>query len=511
MSGHRGSGRYARGHNALGHCGRCSKKMLLRHMVYDGQIPDLLVCKPCWDPKHPQEYLPDVFDPVTLYDPTGDTEKASNELVISLDQLTTGRQRSVGEESSIPVQAFPIGQNPTAEYERVVYNPLQVNLQVGISRFQLIPSQDPAQLPDSPDIPPPTGSVLAISGQTSATESPIMLWSKDDVNTWVEYNFDDVPGSATITNVYGLTWAGSRWVAVGGQAFLGAIWTCDDAVITAASRWTSRTPAVSDVTIYDVESANGVVIAVGQGKNGPARLVIQRSTDGGLTWEDKTTSNSIGNTLYCVRYRGSGEWWAMGGNGQLAKSFDNGVTWTGAGFSLPASGGNVYGMEFVDLTTAGDKGRLVAYVWTASANTGFWYTDNGASSWVNDSISLAGGSSGDVKVNPNTGTMIGVTQNGNVWRSTDKGANWTQIVSPNIPNSTDDHQRLIYQDNSRAPYGFIILSQTGAGGDGVIWSSQDDGLTWTKETGDFTNVSVWTAIASADEYKHDSAKNTGTV
>lgn len=507
-----GSGRYARGHRALGHCGRCGRKMLLRHLMYDGQVPDLQVCRDCWDPKHPQEFLPDVFDPVTLYGPTGDLDKSSNMVTISLDQITTGRQRSVGEESSIPVQAFPIGQNPSADYERVVYNPLQVNLQVGISRFQLIPSQDPTQLPDSPDIPPPTGSVLALSGQTASTESPIMLWSKDDVNTWTEYNFDDTLGSATISNVYGVTWTGSRWVAVGGQTLNAEIWTCDDAVITVDSRWARRTvPAAADAgPLYAVHAANGAVIAVGAGLSGPSRMLVLRSVDGGITWEDKTIATTA-NHLDCIMYRKDNEWWAGGGNGQCIRTLDNGATWTTSGFALPGGGGNIYGIEFIDRVTAGDRGRMLAYVWTASSNTGFFRTDDNAASWQNDDVTVNGGSSGDVAVNPNTGTVIGVAQNGLVFRSTNGGVNWTQIVSPNIPNSTDDHQRIIYQDNSRAPYGFIILSQTGAGGDGVIWSSQDDGLTWTKETGNITNVSIWRAIASSDEFKHDQGKNTGTV
>lgn len=73
--GHRGSGRYARGDNAVAICERCSKKRLRRTLVYDGQYPDLLVCPECWDPKHPQEYLPAVTDPATIYDPTGDPDK----------------------------------------------------------------------------------------------------------------------------------------------------------------------------------------------------------------------------------------------------------------------------------------------------------------------------------------------------------------------------------------------------------------------------------------------------
>jgi len=71
-----GSGRYARGDNALGMCERCSKKMLLKELTYDGYYKDLLVCPECWDPYHPQERLPEVSDPVTLRDPTGDPDKA---------------------------------------------------------------------------------------------------------------------------------------------------------------------------------------------------------------------------------------------------------------------------------------------------------------------------------------------------------------------------------------------------------------------------------------------------
>lgn len=67
---------YAVGKRAWGHCERCGDRYLLRELRFDGQQEDLLVCPPCWDPKHPQERLPEVTDPVTLQDPTGDTEKS---------------------------------------------------------------------------------------------------------------------------------------------------------------------------------------------------------------------------------------------------------------------------------------------------------------------------------------------------------------------------------------------------------------------------------------------------
>lgn len=71
--------RYARGSKAWGLCERSGKKMLLKDMMYDGEWPDMLVSPDEYDPQHPQEYIPDEFDPETLYDPTTDLDKASSE------------------------------------------------------------------------------------------------------------------------------------------------------------------------------------------------------------------------------------------------------------------------------------------------------------------------------------------------------------------------------------------------------------------------------------------------
>lgn len=71
--------RYAQGSKAWGECERSGKKMLLKDMVYDGEWPDMRVAPGEYDPEHPQEYLPDEFDPETLWDPTTDLDKASSE------------------------------------------------------------------------------------------------------------------------------------------------------------------------------------------------------------------------------------------------------------------------------------------------------------------------------------------------------------------------------------------------------------------------------------------------
>ncbi len=99
-----GVGGYAVGYHAIAHCKRCGDLMLRRKLVYDGQFPDLLVCVDCWDPKHPQDYLPDVYDPETIYRPTGDLElDAGNRAVVSYPPLKflTG--------SDYPTSVFPNG------------------------------------------------------------------------------------------------------------------------------------------------------------------------------------------------------------------------------------------------------------------------------------------------------------------------------------------------------------------------------------------------------------------
>jgi len=49
--------------------------MLLRDMVYDGHVPGLRVAPEWWEPRHPQEYLPPVDDPVALRDPAPDRNR----------------------------------------------------------------------------------------------------------------------------------------------------------------------------------------------------------------------------------------------------------------------------------------------------------------------------------------------------------------------------------------------------------------------------------------------------
>ncbi len=64
--------KYARGDKAVGICQRCSRKLLRRHMDEDGYYPSLIVCDECRDERHPQERLPKLDDPTTIYKPAPD-------------------------------------------------------------------------------------------------------------------------------------------------------------------------------------------------------------------------------------------------------------------------------------------------------------------------------------------------------------------------------------------------------------------------------------------------------
>jgi len=163
-------GNYARGHNALGICERCSKKMLRRKMVYDGQYPDLLVCPECWDPKHPQEYLPPVTDPVTIYDPTGDPDKAQ----ANVSKVTW---------PPLPGSNGMLAIDPAA-------NPLQVGIVVNAAKFNVItgPTDGVGEIPGPQLVGDAGGNVITGTATTARPPLPGAGADPDDMGSIEEGN-----------------------------------------------------------------------------------------------------------------------------------------------------------------------------------------------------------------------------------------------------------------------------------------------------------------------------------
>jgi hypothetical protein len=81
---------YAKGKWALGECRRSGRKMLLRNMVADGYYPNLIVDPEWYEPKHPQESLPKVRDPVSLFRPAPDQDQSNATIRLDDSQVVTG-------------------------------------------------------------------------------------------------------------------------------------------------------------------------------------------------------------------------------------------------------------------------------------------------------------------------------------------------------------------------------------------------------------------------------------
>jgi len=81
---------YAKGKWALGECRRSGRKMLLRNMVADGYYPNLIVDPEWYEPKHPQESLPKVRDPTSLFRPAPDQDQSNATIRLDDSAVVTG-------------------------------------------------------------------------------------------------------------------------------------------------------------------------------------------------------------------------------------------------------------------------------------------------------------------------------------------------------------------------------------------------------------------------------------
>jgi photosystem II stability/assembly factor-like uncharacterized protein len=137
---------------------------------------------------------------------------------------------------------------------------------------------------------------------------------------------------------------------------------------------------------------------------------------------------------YVAVYEKAGD----GRSGKIIKTVDGGVHWTNASDTVTMFAGVNNFPDFVY----------------------FWDHNNG----------LALG-------DPNGNTGGGATDEFEIWRTHNGGANWTRVVDANIPNPMSAEYGLT---NSYATYGKRIWFGTGAG---RVYNSIDSGKTWNVNTG----------------------------
>lgn len=457
-----GHGRYARGDNAVAICERCSKKTLRRYLVYDGQYPDMLVCTDCWDPKHPQEYLPDVSDPVTIYDPTGDPEKIAANI---LDVLwypgtdptgTPLRPFAPDPNSPIPPSPIPLPSNPAAE--NLTINPLAVESVIGASAYQYVVGQtdDP---PGLGEIPPPNGTLIAHT-ETTGTEKPDQFDSSDG-SAWAESNFNRNPtGAGQVGNRHGLAYHDDGegtilWVSVGiepGGTGSAEIFRS----LTNGFDWLPVTAAAgAGEQLWDVAvNSSGRFVAVGDAGH------IETSDDGAI-WTDRTSG--VATDLFSVIWDGT-RFIACGLSGVVRTSTD-GITWSAFGVT-PGGALRLEGIAF-----AGTR------VFVGASDGQVYYTDNSGTSWT-ASTGVGLGSNIRGIAHDGVSTMIAVGNSSGVYRSTDNGVSFTLITSPTTGfNASAQFRTAIYDDGEPNPYGFVIGGDNGSGQSYLAESV--DGSSWS--------------------------------
>jgi hypothetical protein len=254
------------------------------------------------------------------------------------------------------------------------------------------------------------------------------------------------------------------------------------------------TAAAGRVSAIAVHPATPGVIFAGGAQGG-----VWKSIDAGGSWtpiNDGQCSLAVGSITVdpvnpSIIYVGTGEqnnsadsYYGCG----VLRSIDGGSTWTqfGGNFFVTATGGARIGHIVVDKATAGSA---TATTVLASTSFGLYRSTNSGQAWTQV---LPGNVSGLVADPTNAGVWYAAvgnygttsTQNG-VFKSTDGGVTWTRLVL-GITTTVGRTELAIAPSNSNVLYAAIedrtanaSTSQQLLG----IWRSSDAGATWTKATG----------------------------
>ena len=219
--------------------------------------------------------------------------------------------------------------------------------------------------------------------------------------------------------------------------------------------------------IYSMAYGNGTFIAVG----GHGRMA--RSTDNGVTWtaipastSGSTFGDDVNGEIRDIAY-GNGTFIAVGMN-TSARSTDNGVTWT----AIPGIFGDgiIYGSStFIAVGSSGTMARSTdgGVTWTVipggseTSGSTFLTSMPGSATVVIRSIAYS------------NGTFIAVGNFGRMARSTDGGVTWIAIPAGMVGSTFPSHDSWGIQDITYGNGTFIAV-----GGFGRMVRSINNGITW---------------------------------
>ncbi len=232
--------------------------------------------------------------------------------------------------------------------------------------------------------------------------------------------------------------------------------------------------------IVSISYANANDVWFHVGANGPSPTQIQqfaRSTDGGNTWNNGTVN--LGNaglgianiealsatTAYVCAFVPVG-----GAGGGIWKTIDSGATWV----NQPTALFNTAGESFPDFVTFWDANEGLAVGDPAGGYLEIYRTLNGGTNWTRTSSAtippiLAGEFAITDQFQVIGNTVWFSTNKGRIYKSIDKGANWT-VTQTLIDTFLAPGKRFIF---STATNGLLKDDA------GTFYQTNDGGLTYT--------------------------------
>jgi photosystem II stability/assembly factor-like uncharacterized protein len=248
--------------------------------------------------------------------------------------------------------------------------------------------------------------------------------------------------------------------------------------INAHSQWVVQgsgfTTISRGIANFSVVNANTVWALAydGSNVNNPC-TDFTKTTDGGTTWTPGTVTPAAGLGPSAIFAIDANTAWSAffnptNGGGGIYKTTDGGANWTqqtSAAFAAPAGFPNL--IHFWDANTGvcmGDPNGNSFEIYT---------TTDGGTNWVRvDSSKMPTFISGEYGYNFQSYSVVGntiwfITNKGRVYKSTDKGANWTVATS-----GFSNINKIAFKDASN---GVCTFS-------GALRASTDGGATWAVVT-----------------------------
>ncbi len=288
-------------------------------------------------------------------------------------------------------------------------------------------------------------TLVAVGGASGVAD---IYTSTDSGATWTAQT------SPVAQTLYGVTWDGSRFIAVGAN---GTIIADTDGLGT----WTDNYSLASPVVLNSVVSGGGMLTAVGSG-------VAVSSTDGGVNW---TYGLGVADNLRDVVWDGT-EMLAVGDGGAVLVSY-NGLLWFPWDYAEPSA------PYYYDVAYNGTNSVAVGSQGTLDLST-----DNGVS-WTQKGTD-PGEFFRSVDWVPNLNMFVAVGYSGLINTSANGGVSWTNRTS----------------GTTAAFFGVADIYSNAGGetiaavGSGVIYTSPD-GVTWTSQADPYSGYTKY-AVAGSD-------------